>query len=218
MNQIEFIPLIEPATKTDQESEIYPGGNSLINSIEWDIYQKRKIEKTYLNFPEPILSGIYQYKLFDIDIEDIERVINLHIVDTDIDESISLFGGYAISINGAIELFPQCCGLLEEIQTWKKLLQEDFEDFYLPECHPSPLICKKGSEIIIQCKDDNEAFIPLTTKKEITLVYSEAKTALLRVLNDLTNYSIKLNSLSEIFKTRNIADIIIWGKNESEQY
>lgn len=215
MNQIEFIPLIEPATKKDQESEITPSGSPLTNSSEWDIYQKREIEKNYLNFPKPISKGIYQYNLFDIDLEDMERVINLHIGDTDINESISLFGGYAIAINGIIELYPQCCGLLEEIQTWKNILQKNFKDFYLPECHPSPLITKRGSDIIIHCKDDNETFIPVTTKKEITIDYNEVKTALLIMLNDLTNYSTKLNNLSKKFETNDIADIVIWGKNEN---
>ncbi|ULT26517.1 hypothetical protein KUH03_06545 [Sphingobacterium sp. E70] len=48
-----------------------------------------------------------------------------------IKDSCSLFGGYAISINGQIELYPQCCGLMEEIQQWKKILNENFEDFSL---------------------------------------------------------------------------------------
>jgi len=215
MNHIEFIPLIEPATKKDRESEIIPSGTPLTNANEWDTYQKRELGKNYLNFPNSISNGIYQYRLFDIDIEDIERVINLHIGDTDINESISLFGGFAISKNGIIELFPQCCGLLEEIQLWKKILKNDFEDFYLTECHPSPLITKRKNEIVIYCKDDNETFVPVTTKHEIRLDYNETKSALLIMLDDLANYSTELNKISERFATKNIADIMIWGKNEN---
>ncbi len=215
MNKIEFIPLIEPATKKDKESESVPSGSSLNNLAEWDNYHKREINKNYSNFPNPISNGIYQYRLFEIGIEDIEKVINLHIGDTNINESISLFGGYAISQNGIIELFPQCCGLLGEIKTWKNILQEDFQDFYLTECHPSPLITKKGNEIIIYCKDDFETFMPITTKQEIILDYNEAKTALLAVLNDLTNYSTELNKISNRFETENLAEIMIWGKNEN---
>ena len=215
MNHIEFIPLIEPATKKDRESEIIPSGTPLTNANEWDTYQKRELGKNYLNFPNSISNGIYQYRLFDIDIEDIERVINLHIGDTEINESISLFGGFAISKNGIIELFPQCCGLLEEIQLWKKILKDDFEDFYLTECHPSPLITKRKNEIVIYCKDDNETFVPVTTKHEIRLDYNETKSALLIMLDDLANYSTELNKISERFATKNIADIMIWGKNEN---
>jgi len=213
MKRIEFIPLIEPATKKDKESEITPSGTFFNNTIEWDIYQKRELRKNYMYFPEPISKGIYQYRLFDIDLEDIERVINLHIGDMDINESISLFGGYAISINGTLELLPQCCGLLEEIQLWKNILNEDFDDFYLTEGHPSPLITKRGREIIIHCKDDHETFSPMTIKSEIRLDYDETKEALIRLISELTNFSEKLNSLSSKYKTENLSNIMIWGNN-----
>jgi len=212
MNQIEFIPLIEPATKKDKESEIIPSGTHLSNTKEWDIYHKREIDKNYLNFPEPILSGIYQYKLFEISLEDLERVINFHIGDTNINESISLFGGYAISKNGTIKLFPHCCGLLEEIQLWKNILNSDFEEFYLTEGHPSPLITKKGNEIVIYCKDEFETFYPMTINEQIRLDYNETKAALLKLIGELTEFSLKLSSLSNKFKTENLANIMIWGK------
>lgn len=215
MNQIEFIPLIEPATKKDKESEIIPSGTHFSNTKEWDKYQKKEIEKNYLNFPEPILNGIYQYNLFDIPLEDLERVINLHIGDTDINKSISLFGGYAISKNGTIELFPQCCGLLEEIQLWKNILIDDFEEFYLTEGHPSPLITKRGNEIVIYCKDEFETFYPMTTKEEIRLDYNDAKIALVKLISKLTEFSTKLNTLSDKFKAENLSNIMIWGNNEN---
>ncbi len=214
MNKIEFIPLIEPGTKKDEGSKIIPSGTSINNSIEWDIYQKKELNKNYLNFPDPISSGIYQYRLFDIDIEDLERIIHLHIGDTDISESISLFGGYAISINDNIELFPQCCGLLEEIQLWKNILNENFEDFYLKECHPSPLITKRNNEIVIYCKDDFETFFPSTIKEEIKLDYQETKFAFEKLIKELADFSAKLNSLSSNYKTENISNIMIWGDNE----
>ena len=215
MNQIEFIPLIEPAIKKDKESEIIPSGTYLSNTIEWDKYQKLEIEKNYINFPEPIFNGTYQYRLFDISLEDLERVINLHIGDTDINESISLFGGYAISKNGNIELFPQCCGLLEEIQLWKNILNDDFKEFYLTEGHPSPLITKRRNEIVIYCKDEFETFDPMTIKEEIRFDYNDARTALIKLITELTNFSVKLNSLSDKFKTKNLSNIMIWGKNEN---
>lgn len=215
MNQIEFIVIIEPSTKKDEESEIIQNGNYVSNSQEWeDIYQKKKIEKNYVSFPEPILNSSYQYRLFDISLEDIERVIDLHIGDMDINDSISLFGGYAISKNGVIELFPQCCGLLEEIQLWKNILNDNFEDFYLTEGHPSPLITKRGNEIIIHCIEDLETFVPATTKQEIRLDYKQTKRALNILLNELKNYSAELNEISKKFGVENIADIMIWGRNE----
>ncbi|MGK4568170.1 hypothetical protein [Flavobacterium sp. 3HN19-14] len=210
MNEIKFIPLIELATKKDAESKIVPTGTSLDNPIEWDLYHENELAKNYENIPKPISSGIYQYRLFDIEIEDLERTIKLHIGDTDLSESCSLFGGYAISINDRIELYPQCCGLLEEIQQWKKILNEDFEDFYLLECHPSPLITKKGNQIRIYCKDDDETFFP-PTKEIIELDYQKTKSAFLKLLADLNEFSIKFNKLSDNFGTKNIDKILIWG-------
>ena len=215
MDQIEFIPLIEPSTKKDKDSENIPSGTCLSNTKEWDLYQKREMDKNFKNFPQPILNGIYQYRLFDISIDDIEKLINLHIGDTEINKSISLFGGYAISRNGSIELFPQCCGLLEEIQLWKGILRPDFKDFYLTEGHPSPLITKKRNEIIIHCKNDFETFYPLKTKEEIRLDYNETISALKKLILELTEFSDKLNCLSDKFKTPNLSNILIWGINEN---
>lgn len=216
MSTIQFIPLVEPSTEKDSESTLVPNGTSLSNTIEWDIYQDRKIKKNYRSISSPVLPGIYQYRLLDMEIDDIEKLIHLHIGDTNINESISLFGGYAISVNNNIELLPQCCGLLEDIQQWQKLLQTDFEDFYLSNGHPTPLITKRGNEIVIHCNDDNEQFIPSSTKQMIRLDYNETKTALLNTIQDLNEFSIRLNTLSHKFQSEDIASILVWGKTETK--
>jgi len=212
MNKIEFIPLVELPTQKDIDSEKHPGGTPLTNLPEWDLYQQKELKKNYRNIPDPISNGIYQYRLIDIDLEDLEAAIRLHISDTDINKSCSLFGGYAISVNGNIELYPQCCGLLEEIRQWENLLNENFEDFYLLTCHPSPFITKKESEIIIYCKDEFETFFPSTAKTCIRLNYQETKSAFLKMIEELKTFSIKLNTLSGKFGTDNISNILIWGQ------
>jgi len=136
MDKIDFIPLIELPTLKGAQSNIVPRGTSFTNTKEWDLYQENELKKNYIDIPRPIATGIYQYRLFDIKVEDLRTIIKLHIGDMPIKDSCSLFGGYAISINGQVELYPQCCGLLEEIQQWKKILNENFEDFSLLECHP----------------------------------------------------------------------------------
>lgn len=208
---IEFIPLIELATKKHDGSKKAPSGSSLTNSSEWDLYQEMEIKKNYLNIPKPIRSGIYQYRLFDIGLDDLERAIKLHVEDINIHESCSLFGGYAISICDKIELFPQCCGLLEEIQQWKKILDENFEEFYLFEGHPSPLITKKQEKIIIICGNEDEPFYPYPTKDKIELNYEMTKIAFLTMLEELKLFSEKLNYLSSKFHVKNISNILIWG-------
>ena len=216
MNIIEFIPLIELATIKDDESQVTPSGTSFNNSTEWDLYQAKELAKNYLNIPDPIKTGISQYRLFDINIDDLEKAIKLHIGDLDIDESCSLFGGYAISVNKKIELYPQCCGLLEEIQQWNQILNENFEDFYLKECHPSPLITKRQNKIVIDCTEEYEPFFPPSTKDIIELDYAETKIAFLEMVEELNEFCEKLNTLSSKFNVNNLSNIMIWGRTEKE--
>lgn len=216
MSKIEFIPLVELPTFKDAESQKSPAGTSMTNTEEWDLFQQRELRKNYTNIPLPITKGIYQYRLLDIGLDDLEKAINLHISDTDITQSCSLFGGYAISVDGTIELYPQCCGLLEEIQQWTKLLDKNFEEFYLLECHPSPLVSKKGAEIIITCNDEGESFFPVTTSSTINLNYLETKSALLDTISDLELFSTKLDSLSEKFGVKKISEMMIWGRSSKD--
>jgi hypothetical protein len=77
------------------------------------------------------------------------------------------------------------------------------------------LITKRRNEIVIYCKEEFETFYPMTTKEDIRLDYNDAKTALIKLITELKDFSVKLNSLSEKFKTKNLANIMIWGNNET---
>lgn len=213
MNQnIELIPVIELPTCKDADSVNYPTGSSLTNTDEWNKYQEKEIKKNYKNIGSPISPGIYQYRLFDIDTEDLIKAIKLHVSDLKIDDSCSLFGGYALSINNKIVLYPQCCGLLEEINDWIKILDKNFEPFYLMECHPSPRFSRINDNIYIDCpEENNEPFFPLTNN-EIIVSYDSLKTALEKLLNDLRDFSIELDKLSDKFKSKKISNILIWGQ------
>ncbi|RKE52975.1 hypothetical protein [Sphingobacterium detergens] len=215
-DKIDFIPLIElPTTKGAQNNRV-PEGTSFTNTKEWDLYQEIELRKNYIDIPRPITTGIYQYRLFDIKIEDLKTLIKLHIGDMPIKDACSLFGGYAISINGQIALYPQCCGLMEEIQQWKNILNENFEDFSLLECHPSPVITKNKERIIIFCNDEGEPFYPYFSNNQIELNYQITKNAFIILLNQLHLFSKKLDTLAAEFNTESIANILIWGRNEKE--
>ncbi|MDO5104315.1 hypothetical protein [Capnocytophaga sp.] len=211
MSQIEFIPLIEPPTDKTLDNPNPP--HDTAPTEVWDAYQKALIDNNYRDFPNPIRTGIYQYRLFEVSLDNIERIIALHIGDMDIRESISLFGGYALAIDDEIVLFPQCCGLLEEIHAWKHILTDDFEPFYLPECHPVPFISKKGDDLVISCDDSDEDFIPPSTAKTIIINHKKAQEALQKLLCDLQTYAEKLNRLSDKYQVENLADILIFGQD-----
>ena len=89
MDKIKFIPLIEPPILKDNQNGKILQEISFNNSIEWDSYQKNQIDKIYTNFPEHIQSGIYQYNLLEISLANMEKIINLHLADTKIVDSIS---------------------------------------------------------------------------------------------------------------------------------
>lgn len=215
MNQIiELIPVLELPTFKDSDSENSPSGSSLTNTAEWDKYQEKEIRKNYNNIGSPISPGVYQYRLFDIDTEDLLKVIKLHISDLKIDDSCSLFGGYALSINNQIALYPQCCGLLEEINYWVKILDKDFEPFYLMECHPSPRFSRVDDKVHIDCSEENnEPFFP-STNSEIIVSYDSLKAALEKLLRDLSDFSLKIDKLSDRFDSEKISNILIWGENK----
>ena len=45
MNEIRFIPLVEPPTLKNKDSKIKPEGYPFNNEKEWDVYQKQEIDK-----------------------------------------------------------------------------------------------------------------------------------------------------------------------------
>lgn len=209
---IELIPVLELPTKKDKKSEKHPKGTSLTNTKEWDDYQEIELSENYQDLGKPISQGVYQYSLFDLSDDDLIKVIRLHISDLDIKDSCSLFGGYILKIDSKIVLYPQCCGLLEEINDWTKLLDNRFDSFYLMECHPSPKFTKKADKVIIECnEDDTGPFFP-PTNKHIVVDYSELKNALNRLLDSLNDFSQRLDKLSDKFGHEKISDILIWGK------
>jgi len=91
--------------------------------------------------------------------------------------------------------------LLKNIAATRKLLRSLLR-WYTP-----------AREIIIYCKDDFETFYPITTKEEIILDYTDTKTAFIKLINELKEFSIKLDTLSDKFKTQNLSKIMIWGNN-----
>lgn len=209
-NPISFIPLVELPTEKDAVSEKIPYGNAITNPKSWNRYQENEIRRNYSCAIQPISSGIYQYPLFDLNVQDLEKLIHLHISDTSIAESCSFFGGYGISMYDKLILYPQCCGLLEDINDWKQILDPDFQDFYLRNGHPSPIISKEENQLLIYCNDAEESFTP-STEKKLILNYQQAKSALEQLLVELELFSKNLDTLSANFGTHKISNILIWG-------
>jgi len=208
---IELIPLIELPTFKDEESKITPVGSSLINSKEWDKYQLKEIKKNYDTEIEPIKSGIYQYEILKLDSSVLKKVIKLHISDLNIKESCSFFGGYGLKINNEIKLYPQCCGLFEEINDWKIILKTNFKPFYLKECHPSPKFSLVDRKLIITCEGE-ESFIP-KTEAQIQLNHEQVKIAITNLIEQLNSLSKTIDELGLLFGEDKASKYLIWGES-----
>ena len=114
-----------------------------------------------------------------------------------------------MKVNDEFVLFPQCCGLLSEINDWKKILNVNFEPFYLPECHPSPKFKKVGNEVFIECDSTYEDFYP-ETESEIKVDYETLTLAIENVCAELEKTSQKLDKFSAEYGTESVAEHLIW--------
>lgn len=201
--KIELIPLIELPTFKYKDLE----------SVS-DIMEKCRllIERNYLEVQnlEPVYK--FQYRISEINDADLSKAIELHVSDLPLKESCSLFGGYALKVNDEIVLYPQCCGLLSEINDWKKLLNENFESFYLSECHPAPKFIRVKDEIHIVCDADEAGPFQPKTNNLIIVNYDSLLTALNNLLVELEKLSDRLNNLSLNISNQNLSKILIWSE------
>ena len=200
--KIELIPVIELPTFKYKDLE----------NIS-DIEERRKslLERNYSQVHNLKPINEIQYKISDISDLDLIKAIELHKSDLPIEDSCALFGGYALKVNDEIVLYPQCCGLLSEINDWKKLLNKNFETFYLTECHPSPKFVKVEDEIHIECEEDETGPFQPKTRNVIVVNYDSLMSALRDLLIELEKLSERINNLSSDYKHVELSKILIWN-------
>lgn len=199
--KIELIPLIELATFKFSDLE---------KIADIDIKNSLLIERNYSTVKKLSPFNGHQYKLFEISDVDLKKAIDLHISDMKIENSCALFGGYAIKVDNEYVLFPQCCGLLSEINDWKKMLNPSFKPFYLTECHPSPKFQKVGDQVIIECDSTYESFYP-ETQESIKLDYASLVSAINSLCAELEAFSKRLDKFNSAYQTKSVSQYMIWN-------
>ncbi len=198
--KVELIPLIElPTFKFPDLNEI----------TDVDKKNRLLIERNYLDVKNLKPFNEHQYKLSEISISDLKKAIDLHISDIPISESCAFFGGYGLKVNNEFVLFPQCCGLLSEINDWKKILNVNFEPFYLTECHPSPKFKKVDNDVVIECDSTDEDFYP-KTKNSIRINYNSLTSAIEDVCLELKEISKKIDEFNSEYKVESVSKNLIW--------
>ena len=198
--KIELVPLIElPTFKFPDLNEIT------------DIDEKNRllIERNYSDVKHLKPFNEHQYKLSEISNCDLKKAIELHVSDLPIAESCAFFGGYGLKINNEFVLFPQCCGLLWEINDWKKILNVNFEPVNEACSAPSPKFKKVANEVVIECDSTYEDFYP-ETKGVIKLNYESLISAINNVCIELEEISKKLDTFNSEYGTDSIAENLIW--------
>jgi len=198
--KVELVPLIELPTFK------YPDLNEV---TDIDEINRLLIERNYSDVKHLKPFNEHQYKLSEIGLSDLKIAIDLHVSDLPITESCAFFGGYGLKVDNEFVLFPQCCGLLSQINDWKKILNKDFEPFYLPECHPSPKFMRINNEVTIECDSTYEDFYP-ETKSVIKVNYESLVLAVNNVCIELKEISKKLDTFNAEYETESVSKNLIW--------
>lgn len=161
MRVIELIPVIEMPCSEEawDKAKSRPEGSWLSYPDQWEQYRRDLQSLSGYRELSAFPRGSGLYPLSKIAKSDLTRLIELHVADTEINESCAFFGGYVLTEKGIPILVPQCCGTLADISTWEKVARpEKFEEYFCLEGHPCPEALSDGVNIEIRCIDEFESF------------------------------------------------------------
>ncbi|MCH2231175.1 MAG: hypothetical protein MK105_12605 [Crocinitomicaceae bacterium] len=178
---------------------------------EWQDYADKSYQKA--GFKDkfiPYKKGSNFYRAKDISNENLVKIVNDHFEgiikdDWNEDETCALFGGYVLKINGIDKLFPQCCGDLSDIVYWEAIAKYKQWKFY--NGHPTPDLKFNQKNVIFNCKNDNEDFVPKTDEK-IVVPIIELENAYNKAIIELKEFEIKLNQIKQNLSYKPINDTL----------
>ena len=207
---IELIPVIEIGYNNQgvKEPTKYPYWK---HPEVWDNYHNESYQKAgFKDKLKPYLSGSSFYRLTDISDENLKKLTIDHTQELK-EQSCSFFGGYVLRIDGQDKLFPQCCGLLADINFWDKI-SEGHNSYY--EGHPAPQLRFDGNTIIfdLTTNEFDEAFQPTPPTSLFKIDRIELKKAVERTKEELRAFAKRLHKVNEE-QNLNIAEIenvLIW--------
>jgi len=127
-------------------------------------------------------------------------------------QACSFFGGYVLKVDNQDKYFPQCCGLLSDIQYWDKL-SNGFDAYY--EGHPEPVVKFVRGNIIFDftVKEFDEHFQPTPPNTILTIDMRELKNAVDSVKQELTKFQKRLEEINDTERLNidNIGELLIWN-------
>lgn len=213
---VELIPLIEIQCFGFGHQDEIPSGR---NDNDWENYIRNCQQKA--GFPDsmsPYKVGSGLYQLSDITNANLAVLVKLSneeaFEENDWDNMIAFSGGYVLKVHKQDVLFPQCCGDLADIQSWKSLLVNDEIDFWIG--HPSPSVIHKDKSIVFDLEHPNveETFLYSPEKKVFEIQQSDLKVAIANAEKELATFASRLIIINEQqqYNIPNISDRLIYSK------
>jgi hypothetical protein len=181
------------------------------NPEMWDKYHEESYKKAgFKDKLKPYLRGSSFYRLTDITDDNLKKLTIDHTHELK-EQSCSFSGGYVLRVDNQDRLFPQCCGLLADINFWIKISNGQNSCY---EGHPAPQIAFNGNSITfdLTTNESDEIFKPpppiLLFKVDIT----ELKKAVAKAKQELVSFAERLEQInsSENLNITNIDDVLIW--------
>jgi hypothetical protein len=220
MSTIEVIPVIELPTRKWDEAGPTPMHPLSKHLSEWESYWD-KLQKVsgYNRAYKRITPGICLYRLDQFtNIDDISLIVQRHLhpandlEEVRIQDSTPLFGGYILNIENDLKLYPQCCCDLGDFMTWNSILRPGFNKAYLFKLsggHPSPIVTKKGLQVLFTCQDDDDDSFNPKTDENIIIHIDQLREALKQTSKELFSFASFIDTLSETYQVTKLSDYLI---------
>ena len=217
---VELIPVIEVGYHNQgiATPDSYPYWE---HPDEWQEYSDKSYFKAgFRDKFKPYSKGSPFHRPKDITDNNLIKIIEDHMSvfkdgDTGEDDLCPLFGGYVLRIDGVDALFPQCCSDLGDWVYWNSIVKNRKSVYY--NGHPTPIVKFTLDNVIFNCKDADEDFVP-TTNEIIEVALEPLEIALKNMIGELKEFAARIAGLTDrlSFKTQNdlIEDILIFRNLE----
>ena len=207
---IELIPVIELGYNNQgvQAPDKYPywDNSEIWNEFHIECYKKAGFKDNLI----PYLKGSSFFRLTDITDNNLKKLVIDHTQELK-EQSCSFFGGYVLRVDNQDRLFPQCCGLLADINFWTKVSNGQ-ESFY--EGHPAPQITFNGNSIVfdLTTNEFDEIFQPPPPVLLFQVDKIELAMAVKKTKQELITFAERLQRINadENLKIENIDKVLIW--------
>lgn len=180
----------------------------------WNRYREtRLIQEGFTTPMTPYLPGGPFYRLTAISDENLARLVIDHAGEMK-EQSCSLFGGYVLRVDEQDKLFPQCCGVLADIQFWENI-SNGKSSYY--EGHPVPLVSFKGEYVLFDLSTNEfyESFQPTPPTSLFQVHRHDLLKAVEKTVEELKFFAKRLDQINTTLglNIRNIDKVLIWEED-----